>query len=70
MCCVSGTRKHSWDDLAKIGEEGPPWYCGEHDVYVAFEIADQRQQERTGWQADDLDTLKSISIYHWLENCL
>ena len=29
MCCVADElyRRHSWDDLIKIGEEEVPWFC-------------------------------------------
>jgi len=72
MCCVDATelsKRHSWDDLTKIGEEDAPWFCGENNVYLAFQFTDQGQHERWG-SANDLDTLKAISIYHWLERCL
>jgi hypothetical protein len=74
MCCVntrSTARRHSEDDLVKIGEEGHPWFCSEHFVYVAFEFADHAQAENSvSFKDDDLDTLKSVSIYHQLGGCL
>jgi len=57
------------DDLTKIGEEEPPWYCGTSSVYVKFHFTRLRQREpRLG--ADDEDTLDEIDIYHWLDRCL
>ena len=57
------------DDLTKIGEEEPPWYCGTSGVYVKFHFTSLRQREpRLG--ADDEDTLNEIEIYHWLDRCL
>jgi hypothetical protein len=71
-CCVDPKeiQKRSWDDLVKIGSEGAPWYCSENAVYVAFQFADSSLPRKDMWSADDLDTLKSIAIFHRLENCL
>src|SRR5882762_4215796 len=36
MCCVEpsdSAKRHTWDDLVKIGEEEHPWFCSEHFVY-------------------------------------
>jgi hypothetical protein len=44
MCCVDAmelSTRHSWDDLTKIGEENAPWFCGENNVYLAFQFTDQ-----------------------------
>jgi hypothetical protein len=73
-CCVlraDSGRRHSWDDLAKIGQESHPWFCSEHNVYLAFQFSDYAKQETT-WaiQDNDLDTLKAITIYHQFEGCL
>jgi hypothetical protein len=69
MCCVGDFSKRSWDDLTKIGEEDTPWFCSENNVYVAFQFTDRGQHEAM-WQANDLDTLKAVTIYRWLEGCL
>jgi hypothetical protein len=72
MCCVDSTetaRRDSRDDLVKIGTEDAPWFCSEKNVYVAFQFTDH-QQRRGMPKADDLDTLKAVSIYRWLEGCL
>jgi hypothetical protein len=72
MCCVDSTefaRRASWDDLVKIGTEGAPWFCSEKNVYVAFQFTDHAQRHGMP-KADDLDTLKAVSIYRWLEGCL
>ena len=68
----SGPNRHSFDDVAKIGEEDPPWYCGENNVYVVFLFADHDSSLATGFvfKDDDLDTLKSVSLVHWTEECL
>ena len=74
MCCVEPNdlgRRHTWDDLVKIGEEEPPWFCGENYVYVAFQFVDH-VQIKTGYSIkdDDSDILKTVSIYHQLGDCL
>lgn len=72
MCCVDASessRRHSLDDLAKIGGESAPWYCSEHNVYIAFQFTDHGQPEK-GYIAEGSDTLKAITIYHWFEGCL
>jgi hypothetical protein len=59
----------SLDDLTKIGEEEPPWYCGTSSVHVKFRFTSVGQRE-PGLGADDEDTLDEIAIYHWLDRCL
>ena len=73
-CCVDSnetSRRHSWDDFTKIGEEDAPWFCSQHNVYVAFQLTDHVQLgSGFGMKDDDLDTLKNVTLYHWLEECL
>jgi hypothetical protein len=72
ICCVDikeSSKRRSWDDLTRIGEEDVPFVCRENNVYVAFQFTDH-EQRGTGWQANDLDALKALSIYHSLEGCL
>jgi hypothetical protein len=71
-CCVeSGFHRHSYDDLIKIGAEDAPWFCGEHNVYVALQFADHRYSATDYCcKDDDLDTLKSVSRYDVGEGCL
>jgi hypothetical protein len=42
LCCVSSKRVSAgetvYDELIKVGEEEVPWYCSEHNVYIAFEF--------------------------------
>jgi hypothetical protein len=59
----------SLDDLTKIGEEKPPWYCGFSGVYLKFRFSSLGQREPHSG-ADDEDTLDEIEIYHWLDRCL
>jgi hypothetical protein len=72
ICCIdsNGTSKNSWDDEVKIGEEDPPWVCGENNVYVGFAFIDNPSPHGESSQADDLDRLKSITLQHHLEKCL
>ena len=72
MCCIDfkSGMKHSWDDEMKIGQEDPPWFCGENNVYVGFEFSDSAQPHGEFWQADDSDILKSVTLRHQLEICL
>jgi hypothetical protein len=72
ICCVDikeSSRRHSWDDLTKIGQEDVPFVCRENNVYVALQFTDHEQGE-VKWQVNDLDILKALSIYHSLEGCL
>jgi hypothetical protein len=71
MCCVDGKdfSKGVYDDLTKIGEEDAPWFCSQKDVYIAFQFAGVRRGANS-WDAFGTDTLKSVSIYRWLEGCL
>jgi hypothetical protein len=73
MCCVGAatlSERSSLDDLVKIGKEGAPWFCSENNVYIAFQFADYERKGEPGWTANDLDTLKSVTVYRWLEGCL
>ena len=72
MCCVGeSAKRHSQDDLVKIGEEEHPWFCSEHFVYVAFRFADHVQIENGySFKDDDSDTLKTLSIFHQFGGCL
>ena len=71
MCCVvpNDLQKHSWDDITKIGQEDPPWYCRDQTVFVAFQFVDGGQYKST-WGADDRDTLKAVLLYHQFGPCL
>src|SRR5690348_2780416 len=40
MCCFEG---QSWGDLIRIGAEDHPWFCSEHNVYVAFQYTNSEQ---------------------------
>jgi hypothetical protein len=67
MCCVA--ERSAYAELVRIGKEKHPWYCSEHNVYIAFQFVDEPHE---GWRPSDKDSdkLKCITIYHWLEGCL
>jgi hypothetical protein len=74
MCCVANLRGQyvslngaAWDDLVKIGDESPPFFCGENNVYIAFEFNPKAQGELSGTNRSD--SLKKVSISHELERC-
>lgn len=67
MCCID--EKTAYVDIVRIGKEKHPWYCSAHTVYIAFQFADEPHEgERTSDR--DTDKLKSITIYHSLDDCL
>jgi hypothetical protein len=66
MCCVD--ERSAYADLVRIGKEKHPWYCSEHNVYVAFQFA--AVEPHDALHAYDSDVLKRVTIFHWLEGCL
>jgi hypothetical protein len=75
MCCVANFHgEHvsfttsGYDDLVKIGEESVPFVCSENNVYMAFEFNPKSTGERP--KTNDSDTLKRVSVFHFLEGCL
>ncbi len=66
LCCID--EPSAYADLVKIGKEKHPWYCEEHNVYIAFQFA--AVEPHKGWEAFDSDILKRITIFHKLEGCL
>ena len=73
-CCVvaeESAARHSWDELVKLGEEDKPWYCSANSVYLAFRFADSRKpRAKSQFEDDDMDTLRSVTIYNQMEGCL
>jgi hypothetical protein len=75
-CCVdfkafSNPAHDDWvyDDLVRVGHEDAPWYCSEHNVYVAFQFNSYGKHGTTA-DANSTDMLKAISLFHALERCL
>jgi len=66
LCCID--ERSALANLVKIGNEKHPWYCEEHNVYIAFQFA--AVEPHKGWQAYDSDTLERITIFHKFEGCL
>jgi hypothetical protein len=66
LCCVD--KESVFSDLVKIGKEKHPWYCEEHNVYIAFQFVSVEPQK--GFEAHDSDTLKAITIFHKFDGCL
>ncbi|MGB8522815.1 MAG: hypothetical protein WCD43_07605 [Candidatus Acidiferrales bacterium] len=69
-CCAEGSNGHSLDDYIEIGTQHFPVPCGDTSYYVAFIFNEQtlRPPERM-MQADDLDTLRSITTFNWVDDC-
>jgi hypothetical protein len=67
MCCID--ERGAFADLVLIGKEKPPWWCGEHNVYIAFQFVPAEPRPITVLK-DDSDVLTKTTIYYWLENCL
>jgi hypothetical protein len=59
----------SLDDLTKIGEDAPSWFCGSSGVYVKFQFIGVKPPEPR-LKANDEDTLDELKIFHWADNCL
>lgn len=65
-CCID--KGSVFSDLVKIGKEKRPWYCEEHNVYIAFQFVSVEPQK--GFDAHDSGALKGITIFHKLDGCL
>ena len=67
MCC--SLERTAFADLVKIGQEKHPWYCSEHNVYIAFQFTAIEAHDVVV-RINDSDVLKRITIFHQLEGCL
>jgi hypothetical protein len=67
-CCID--ERIAEADLIQIGKEKAPWYCGENNVYVAFQFAAIQRPGESAAFSSGTETLRKITIFHWLENCL
>ena len=56
----------SLDQLTKIGEDAPSWFCGSSGVYAKFQFIGVKPRLK----ANDEDTLDELNIFHWADNCL
>jgi hypothetical protein len=69
-CCAVASKGLSWDDYVDIGTQHVPLPCGETRYQVAFIFNEQTQHPPARYRpADDLDTLRSIINYHWVDDC-
>ena len=66
LCCID--ERSAFADLVKIGKEHHPWFCEEHNVYVAFQFT--AMDPHSPFRADDSDVLKRITIFHHLDGCM
>lgn len=68
LCCVTEDRG-TWDDLTQIGkDEYVPWFCSEHNVYIAFQFKPRIRPELPNAQPTDI--LTAVTVYKQLEGCL
>lgn len=67
-CCIARNAS-ALDDTTKIGQEDAPWYCSEHNVYVAFQFAAAAKPNKFA-TANASDTLTAVTIVRRLEGCL
>jgi len=58
----------AYADLVKIGEEAVPWFCSEHNVYVALHFAAPDDSHPS--DARPSDVLKRVTLFKRLEGCL
>ena len=68
LCCVE-QQSLAYDDITKIGEEKPPWYCRTYGIYVAFQFVDDppRIGQTTALPSDKL---RKTTLFPRLEGCL
>jgi hypothetical protein len=70
MCCVDIKKPMGvWDDLIKIAQEHPPWFCNEKNIYIAFQFAGTRPHASPP-SAEPSDRLTAVTVYPHLEGCL
>jgi hypothetical protein len=65
-----GSSGYPLEDFIKIGTRHFPVPCGDESYYVAFLFDDQTEHPPViNSRADDLDTLRSITTFHWVDDC-
>jgi hypothetical protein len=69
MCCVN-TPRNAWADLVNIGEEHVPWFCSQHNIYVAFVFDAPEHLKAQTQTAESTDTLTDVVLYPRLEGCM
>jgi hypothetical protein len=69
-CCGGGSNEHSLDDFIEIGTQHIPVPCGDSTSYVVFIYDAQTWHPPAGLpQADDRDTLRSITTISEVDDC-
>ena len=68
--CCPVSHGDTWEDWIKIGEEPPPWYCGDHFVYIVLAFRRTDGRSPVAPDAHDTDVLSEITIFHAHEKCL
>jgi hypothetical protein len=64
LCCIEGP---ALADLLKIGQQRVPWYCDQHNVYIAFQF---EAESKNAGAAQDSDKFTKVSVFHKLDGCL
>ncbi len=71
MCCINSHKDSgTWDDLVKIGQEEPPWFCSELNVYIGLQFISATPKVDFENRSAESDTLAKVEIFRWLEGCL
>ena len=68
-CCLQSATGVN-DILVKIGEESPPWYCGELNVYIGFKFTPHAKHDIAFPESDPQDMLNTVDTYYLTEICL
>jgi hypothetical protein len=70
ICCVENS-DGTFDDIVRIGQEDAPWFCSEHNIYVAFEfVAVEPRDPKKLFYSLPSDELKKIILWPKLDGCL
>ena len=74
---VNRSGSGTYDDLVPLAREpSPQWYCSDEQVQVLLEFSpatakpDQYPTAPTDYEARSNDRVKSVTLDHWLEDCL
>ena len=67
FCCV-GARTKAWADRVRIGQEQPPFFCSQHNVYVVFVF--DALDPSVEMSRDGNDRLVEVKLYPVSEVCM
>src|SRR5215468_282583 len=65
-CCLQPATGVN-DYLVKIGEESPPWYCRDLNVYIGFKFTPHAKHDIAFPVSDPQDMLKTVEVYRLTE---